>query len=471
MTRLIVVLTVALLLAPVLSLVLGSDTVEGLISRPKTVAVPTAVSSTSPTPAPSIPADPPTPVFTRPEEARLFDEATKTAWLYVNNQTHEATGLPNSVIGYHYATIWDIGSALAALYSARGLGLIDDADYHARMSRALRTIAALRLFDGAAFNKNYEIARGVTAGRNDRARPERSDGYGWSATDIGRLLVWLKIIERADPQHAEQAAAIVERLDMDRLVADGYLRGGGITTTGGVRTYQEGRIGYEQYAAAGFALWDARAPRALSWEANVDEVEVLGVPLLVDLRENGLLTSEPFFLIGLELGWWDPAWRTQAENVVAAQAARFEETGRLTMVSEDALPVAPYYFYYYTVFSNGEPFAVRAIGTRIPEPEPRWVSAKGAFAWYALMPDEYTWRVVQEVSEKAAAPDLGWSSGIYERTGRPTGSQNINTAAVILEAALYRRLREPLIVSAARERTPAAGPLQTPDSARPPTPR
>ena len=29
------------------------------------------------------------------------------------------------------------------------------------------------------------------AGRNDRARPERADGYGWSVLDIGRLLVWL----------------------------------------------------------------------------------------------------------------------------------------------------------------------------------------------------------------------------------------------------------------------------------------
>jgi hypothetical protein len=130
------------------------------------------------------------------------------------------------------------------------------------------------------------VARGAVAGRNDRVRPERADGYGWSVLDLGRLLVWLKIIERADPEHAQLAAEIVERLDMDRLIADGYLQGGGITTTGRVRTYQEGRIGYEQYAAAGFALWDARAERALSWKANVEPATVLGVPILVDKRST-----------------------------------------------------------------------------------------------------------------------------------------------------------------------------------------
>ncbi|MBW3628330.1 MAG: DUF3131 domain-containing protein [Gemmatimonadetes bacterium] len=472
MTRLIILLSVALLAAPVLSLVLGSRAGEGLISGPDPIAVPAEVAKpAAATARGTTPLPPPAPAFSRPGEAPLFDDATRTAWVYVSNQTNASTGLPNSVVGYPYGTIWDIGSALAALYCARGLGLIGEADYDARMSRVLRTLASMRLFDGAAFNKNYQVARGVPAGRNDRARPERSDGYGWSVIDIGRLLVWLKIVERADPEHAAQAAAIVARLDMERLIDDGYLQGGGLTTTGGVRTYQEGRIGYEQYAAAGFALWNARAERALSWKANVQEATVLGVPLLVDIRSNSLLTSEPFFLMGLELGWWDPEWRIQAERILAVQAARHEETGRLTMVSEDALPVAPYYFYYYTIFSQGDPFAVRAIGQQIPRPEPRWVSAKAAFAWYTLMPGEYTWRVVQEVSRRASNRNVGWSSGFYERGGRATGSENINTAAVILESALYRQRREPLVVTAGTRRTPAPAPtdsLPSPDSSRPP---
>jgi len=146
----------------------------------------------------------------------------------------------------------------------------------------------------------------------------------------------------------------------------------------------------------------------------------------------------------MELGWWDPRWREQAERALAAQEARHRQTGQITMVSEDAVPVAPYYFYYYTLYDAGEPFAVRALGSRVPDPEPRWVSAKAAFAWYALFPGAYPWRAVEAVAERAAG-ETGWHAGIFERTGRPTGSQNINTAAVILEAAVYRASRKPLV--------------------------
>jgi hypothetical protein len=130
--------------------------------------------------------------------------------------------------------------------------------------------------------------------------------------------------------------------------------------------------------------------------------------------------------------------------VLAAQKARFDRTGQLTAVTEDALAVAPHYFYYYTLNFAGEDFAVAALTSRSPRSGPRWVSAKAAFAWYALFPGPYTWEVLQAVAP-AADPGLGWSSGIYEESGRPTGAQNINTAAVILESALYHARRRPLL--------------------------
>ena len=40
-------------------------------------------------------------------------------------------------------------------------------------------------------------------------------------------------------------------------------------------------------------------------------------------------------------------------------------------------------------------------------------------------------------------PD-GWASGVYERGGS-TNVPNINTAAVVLEAALFERLGRPLL--------------------------
>ena len=445
MNRIIIVLAVAMVLAPLASLGFGDRVQAYLMRSAADEILPIAAGGAATVPAVSSAlVEPAEPLFRAPGEARVYEDAVEAAWAYVDSQYQPATGLVNSVLRYPFATVWDIGSGLAALYCARELDLIEPETYRARMRRALLTLQELPLHDGTAFNKNYQVARAAIAGRNDRDRLTRPDGYGWSAVDLGRLLVWLKIVAEDDPSLAREARAVVERLDMDRLVRDGYLQGAGLDRRGRSRSYQEGRIGYEQYAAAGFALWGARADGALNWDRNVQPVEVLGVPLLTDRRPDAYLTSEPFLLLGLELGWWDDDWRTQAERVLAAQEARFRETGEVTMVSEDAVPVGPHYFYYYTVRDGEEDFAVRALGSRRPDPAPRWVSAKAAYAWHALMPDAYTWRAVEAVS---AARDArtGWSSGVYEGSGRATGSHNINTAAVVLEAAVYRAHRRPLL--------------------------
>ena len=76
---------------------------------------------------------------------------------------------------------------------------------------------------------------------------------------------------------------MARRLDYGRLVRDGYLRGESVLR-GRVVGYQEGCIGYEQYAANGFALWGQRVERALDLLANARAAETLGVGLLADAR-------------------------------------------------------------------------------------------------------------------------------------------------------------------------------------------
>ncbi len=349
----------------------------------------------------------------------------------------------NSVIGYPYATIWDIGSGLAALYSANQLGLLPDAEYDARMRRALLTLQTARLFEGAAFNKNYATRSGAFAGENDRDTTGAATGTGWSATDLGRLLVWLRVIAANQPRYAADAQRIVNRLDWARLVEDGYLWGAERGPDGKVRRHPEGRLGYEQYAAQGFALWGNRAERALRLAENTFPVTVLDVPLVADRRGHDYLTSEPFILAGLEMGW-SPEMRDLAVRVLRVQEERHRRTGQVTMVSEDAVPVAPYYFYYYAINHHGRQFTIGAQNAPGPLEEPRWVSAKAAFAWHALLPGSYTRLAVDSVGA-ARHPERGWSSGVYEQTGRPTGSENVNTAAVILEAALFAKTGRPLL--------------------------
>lgn len=382
------------------------------------------------------------PAVPHPEHAR-FLQAAAIAWQYVEPEYQPATGLINSVAGYPYATVWDMASGLAALYCAERLGLLNPWVYDARMRRALTTLESLPLFDGITYNKNYSTTTGRPAGLNDRDSSVTERGYGWSSVDLGRLLIWLGIVADEHPRFAPQIARIVARSNFRDLVRDGYLEGGELDVSGAVRRYSEGRLGYEQYAAAGFAAWGGQVDNALSLSRNTFAISVMGVPLLADLRGGDYLTSEPFLLMGLESGWQQDT-RDLATQVLRVQEQRYQRTGQLTVVSEDNLPVAPFYFYYYAINHHGQQFAVGAPdGGLIPD-GPRWLSAKAAWGWHALLPSDYTARVVGGIAP-AADPTRGWGAGVYEGTGLPIGGYSLNTAAVILEAALFSRTGRPLL--------------------------
>jgi hypothetical protein len=263
---------------------------------------------------------------------------------------------------------------------------------------------------------------------------------------MGRLLVWLRIVGTSRESLSNPAESVAARLRYDRLVSDGYLWGEDVDKSGSHRRYQEGQMGYEQYAARGFAAWGHRAGSALDFEKNALPITVMGQPVTADLRQRDRLTSDPFVLSGLELGW-EPREAPLARAVLAAQEERFRRTGIVTMVGEDALADPPYYFYYYAVFTNNRAFALDVQTPGAVVDGPRWISAKSAFGWHALVPSAYTLRAIDAV--RAAAGPNGWSSGVYERGGS-TNVPNINTAAVILEAALYERLGRPLLKDGAQ---------------------
>ena len=376
-----------------------------------------------------------------PNEREFFLNAARVAWRYVEQQSNAETGMVNSVVGYPYTTVWDLASALAALYCADQLDIIEGEDYDRRLRRLLGTMQRMPLFQGRAFNKNYSTERATMVDRNNR---DTQRGVSVTVTDMGRLLIWLKIIAATQPQYAPAVDSIAQRFDLQRFVREGYLYGEALDSRGRLQPYQEGRLGYEQYAAAGFELWGAQARRSLNLHHNAQEVSVLGIPLLADRRRGEHLASEPFVLMGLELGWY-PELRNQAWRMLAAQEARFRQTGTVTVVSEDAINQAPY-FLYYSVFTDGRPFVVLGPEGQ-PGEYPRTVSTKAAFAWHALLPGAYTWQAVQTVA--AAAGSGGWGSGVFEATpSRSTGAENVNTAAVVLESALYYMRGRPLIEGA-----------------------
>jgi hypothetical protein len=367
-----------------------------------------------------------------------LDQAAAIAWRYVDANYVPSTGLVAAVPNYEYATIWDLASSLAAIYCAGELNLLDRQDADARLLRALRSLATYPLYQQSAFNKVYSVRNGTMVDRSER-RSER--GYGWSTTDIGRLLVWLRILRSSRASLAGPADAVAQRLRFDRLVHDGYLWGEDVDPRGGGRRYQEGQLGYEQYAARGFALWGHRAEKALDFDLNALPITVMGQTVAADLRQRDRLTSDPFVLSGIELGW-QPREAALARAILAAQEERFTRTGIVTMVGEDAMSEAPHYFFYYGVFANNREFGLDVQAPDVFVDGPRWISTKAAFGWHALSPSAYTRRAIDAV--RPAAGPAGWASGVYERGGS-TNVPNINTAAVVLEAALFGRLGRPLL--------------------------
>jgi len=375
------------------------------------------------------------------EEKQFYREMAKQSFAYLTEYWQSNTGLVNATPDWTNTTMWDIGAQLLGFHAAKELGLLSQADYDARMTKTLGTLEKAPLYHGAAFDKLYNTKTGSISGEG---RP------GWSATDLGRFLLALKIIASRDPELAAQAERVARRNDFRQIVKNGYLQGQLIGSNGQPWTFQEGRIGYEQYVANGFAQWGADVRNALDVHKNAKPVTVMNVSLLSDTRQQDRLLSEPFILYGLELGM--PAdVASLAHSVLDAQEQRYKSDKQITMVSEDAVKVPPDYFYYYCVLCAHDQFHVEtATGTEVEHP--RWVSTKAVFGWNAIMPSDYTRAAVDYVSP-AHDPNHGWSSGVMEGSRKSTDTYDVNTAAVLLEVALYQlRGGKPLIQDATVER-------------------
>lgn len=115
----------------------------------------------------------------------------KIAWQYFENNYQADNGMVNSVDKYPASTMWDTASYLMALISARRLDIITEEKFDERMSKILASLATIPLFDGKLPNKSYNTK---TLEMADYANNKSERGIGWSALDIGRLLVPFNIL-------------------------------------------------------------------------------------------------------------------------------------------------------------------------------------------------------------------------------------------------------------------------------------
>lgn len=397
----------------------------------------------------------------------------RTAWQYFRNNYQPATGFVNSVENYPSASLWDLGNYLMALNAARSLNLIDQADFDYRLNQFLTTLGRIKLFEDALPNKTYNTQTGEMVDYNNKLSPK---GIGWSALDLGRVLTALYVLQRCHPSYQNWIQSIVSKWQLQRSVANGQLIGATVLPRRTLMV-QEGRLGYEEYAARGFQLWGLNPSRALDRREFRGFVEIYGLRIPVDRRNfrrtnaNNYVLSESYILHGVEFGF-DSELAEIAAKILEVQKRRYDATGKLTAVSEDHVKGAPY-FLYNTIYANGVKWATITEKNK-QYPQLRSVSTKAAFGWYYLYPNNaYAQALLNAVKTLQNQQNGGFYAGIYEATQKPNQVLTANTNGLILELLHFKaRGSRPFVESASTAGTKTVSQVSVkPPSAQPAIPQ
>jgi hypothetical protein len=369
----------------------------------------------------------------------------RTAWKYFENNYQKDTGLVNSVDAYPSTTLWDLGSYLMGLIAARDLGIVERADFDARLDRLLDSLQKLPLVDGIAPNKAYHTKSLQMVNYGNVATPK---GIGWSVIDVARIGVPLTLLVWLYPERTESIRRLLHGWRFDELVQQGQLVGATRDgKTGVLERKQEGRFGYEQYAAKSLRLLGLDVSRSIRYDAEVSIMPVSGQPVAYDARlpadhggTHNAVTSEPYILEAIEHGLTSTTLPL-ARSLYLAQRNRHAQNGIFTAVSEDNLDRAPY-FIYGTVLNDRKEWATfTPDGTDAQQF--RTVSLKAAFGWSYIFQDHYSDELLAYIGT-TCDPAKGWYSGRYESDGSTNRALTANTNGIVLEI-LYYRTRGPFL--------------------------
>lgn len=362
--------------------------------------------------------------------------AAARAWQYFEQNTQSQTGLVDSVAGFASTTLWDQGSYLFSILSAKQLGLITHDIAEFRGKQALNSFKIMPLFQGRLPNKAYNTR---TLAKTDYANTDSETGIGWSALDIARLLLALRALEAHFPSLSKDIQEVVARWDLEAFASQGELWGMSLERDKQTRL-QEGRLGYEQYGARAAALWGLDVGNAMSALRHLEWVSISDVEIPADTRYARSfeaitpILSEPYLLQAFEMGF-NQEGRILAHRIYAAQESRFDQTGIPTMVSEDHLDQTPN-FAYSSVYSNATPWAVvDEKGNQ--HNNLRTLSTKAVFGWHAIYETDYTVMLMDQI-RNLSDEGMGWPAGIYEADQKINKVYSLNTNAVVLEAIHYK---------------------------------
>ncbi|MEY4512721.1 MAG: hypothetical protein RLZZ450_4843 [Pseudomonadota bacterium] len=382
------------------------------------------------------------------EEERQW---AKTAWRYFENNYQPTTGLVNSVNNFPSTTLWDLAAYMMALMAAEEFELIDQATFDERVDLLLSSLEKLELVGGVAPNKAYNTKTLQMVDYNNKPAPL---GLGWSTLDIARIGVPVTRLVWGHPEYTERLRALLGRWNLDSVVSRGELIGSHRGKDGKLKFHQEGRFGYEQYAAKSLQLLGLDVSRSVRYDNHVAIAMVSGQPIAYDSRlpakhdgtQNAVL-SEPYILEAIEFGLTNTTLPL-ARALFAAQRARYHKTGTLTAVSEDNIDRPPY-FVYGSILNDMKPWSTSAFDGRAAD-DARSVSLKAAMGWAYVFADDYSTLLRTRMAD-TFDPAKGWYSGKYEATGKVNTAVTANTNGIMMEILLYRK-EGPLLREISRHR-------------------
>ncbi|MDA8019492.1 MAG: DUF3131 domain-containing protein [Thermoanaerobaculia bacterium] len=376
-------------------------------------------------------------------------QMARIAWKYFENNLQETTGLVNAVNDYPSTTMWDTASYMAGMVAARELCIIDKHEFDRRMVAILATFNRMEFFRGELPNKVYNTQ---TAAKVDYGN--QPGEIGFSALDLGRLLIWLRIIKERYPEHGNAIDRFIMRWNFCNVLDDcGTMYGAAVTDDGQVRYLQEGRLGYEEYAAKGFALWGFNTRRA-SLAEPYSTINLFDIHVPFDSRDPRVLGAhnyvvcESYVLDAIELNWDEPddissddkthtvPWIAEfAQRIYDVQEARYHHTGIITARTEHQLAEAPY-FVYDTIYTDGFGWnTITEDGRYVPEHAA--IALKGALGLWAVWETPYTDLLFDTISG-LYDEEKGFFEGKYELSGDKIPTYTANNNGIMLESLLYK---------------------------------
>jgi len=369
-------------------------------------------------------------------------QMARIAWTYFENNYNPETGLVNAVNNYPSTTMWDTGSALAATVAAYDFGFINKKQFDDRIMAMIGSLARMKLFNDEAPNKVYNTK---TLQMVDYANKPSEMGIGVSVLDLARFMSWSRTLSCMHPKYHSGIETTLSRWKYDRIIKDRKMYGLAPSKKNPdeIKVWQEGRLGYEQYAGKIFSNFGFDASVSASYENEYrGNVEIMGVNIAHDNRDprefhaNNYVLTESYTMDAMELGI-DNENESLVRNIFEVQKQRWLETGIVTAISEDNIDQEPW-FLYNTIFNAGKTWQTTN-SSDVSYDHLKTISTKAAFSMAMLYPEDEYSAVLMNAVESAYDVEQGWYSGIYESGAGYNTVTTANTNGVILSGFLYKK--------------------------------